>query len=31
MAISNSPQGDVTKERFDEIFNRPSSDWFETN
>jgi hypothetical protein len=29
--MSNSPQGDVTKERFDDIFNRPSSDWFHTD
>ena len=31
MAISNSPQGDVTKERFDEIFNRIPGDFFRTN
>ncbi|MDC9721500.1 MAG: hypothetical protein PSN34_01840 [Urechidicola sp.] len=27
--MSNSPQGDVTKERFDDIFDR--GDWFHTN
>lgn len=27
--MSNSPQGDITKQRFDEIFDK--TDWFETN
>tara|TARA_B110000037_G_C17100740_1_gene497856 strand:- start:67 stop:1401 length:1335 start_codon:yes stop_codon:yes gene_type:complete len=29
--MSNSPQGDVTKERFDDIFNRIPGDFFRTN